>query len=104
MNKNLILLLLTCLMLVSASTFSQIIKIDVDANPDGICEGETDTLRVLVTAGVDQPRLIRYKWTADPPTQFFPDDSYPTVRVKPSVKTTFTVTVTNVDFPANEFF
>jgi gliding motility-associated-like protein len=103
MKKYLILQFLICLMLISTQAFSQIIKIDVDASPDGICEGDLDTLRVLVTPGVDQPRLIRYKWTANPPTQFFPDDSYPTVTVKPKVKTTFNVTVTNVDVPSNEF-
>jgi gliding motility-associated-like protein len=103
MKKSLILQLLICLMLISTQAFSQILKIDVDASPDGICEGDKDTLRVLVTPGVDMPKLIQYKWTANPPTQFFPDDSYPTVIVKPTVKTTFTVTVTNMDNPTNQF-
>jgi gliding motility-associated-like protein len=101
MKKNLILQLLICLILISTQAFSQILKLNLTASPEGVCEGDSATLRVTFIPGVNQPRQVTYKWTANPPTAFFPDNSYPTVKVKPNVKTTFTIMVTNVDIPTD---
>jgi gliding motility-associated-like protein len=101
MKKNLILQLLICLILISTQAFSQILKLNLTASPEGVCEGDSTALRVTFIPGVNQPRQVKYKWTANPTTAFSPDDSYPTIKVKPNVKTTFTIMVTNVDIPSD---
>jgi gliding motility-associated-like protein len=99
MKKNLIIQFFICLMLLSTQAFPQILKLNLSASPEGVCEGDSSILRVTYISGVNQPRLVIYKWTASPATAFFPDDSYPTVKVKPNVKTTFKIMVTNADNP-----
>jgi len=98
MKKNLIILFL-CMMVFSIQAYSQLVIVKADASPDGICEGDTDTLNVVPSWDKEFTQ-IRIKWTSDKAVVFSPNDSAATVYVKPSGKTRFTVTVTDKKYPS----
>lgn len=99
MKRKLIIHSFICLMLISTQAFSQLLKIDPNSIPKAICEGETDTLRVVPTFGKEFTP-ISFKWTSKPPTAFSVDDISATVTAKPAKTTMFYITVKDLKYPA----